>query len=309
MASFDLNLARTFVLLFETRSVTATADALSVTQPTVSYSLQKLRRRFADELFRRSAAGLVPTVTAERLYRPLHSALEQIDGAVSSTQQFDPARAEEDFTVALSDLGEVTLLPDLLAALAEQAPGVRLRVRPLDVAEAEEQLLRGELDAFVASPLIVSARMVRRPLFVEGYQGMVSVDHPRITGGQVGPAELAAERQVTVFGPTGHVGPAEALERHGLSHRIQARVTRFAGLPYVVHRTELVAIVPTLVGQVLAAANPVRLFELPFPIAPVEVSLYARHSYARTAAQEWLVGFMTSVLSRSPVIGAGARDV
>ncbi|MFF9814943.1 LysR family transcriptional regulator [Streptomyces sp. NPDC014006] len=55
MRSFDLNLARIFILLYETGSVTATADTPHLTQPTVSYSLAKLRRHFGDD-FRRTGA-------------------------------------------------------------------------------------------------------------------------------------------------------------------------------------------------------------------------------------------------------------
>ena len=54
MSDFDLNLTRVFVLLYETGSVTITADTLHVTQPTISYSLRKLRRHFDDVLFQRS---------------------------------------------------------------------------------------------------------------------------------------------------------------------------------------------------------------------------------------------------------------
>ena len=53
MALPDLNQLRTFVVLYELRSVTAAADRLHVTQPTVSYTLRRLRERFSDELFRR----------------------------------------------------------------------------------------------------------------------------------------------------------------------------------------------------------------------------------------------------------------
>ena len=136
MRDFDLNLVRTFVLLYETRSVTATAESLHVTQPTISYSLQKLRRRFSDELFRRTGGGLVPTTTARALYEPLHSALSEIETAVSGAWSFDPSTARAAFTLCLSDLGEISLLPRLMAALPGRAPGVTLTVRPLDVDRA-----------------------------------------------------------------------------------------------------------------------------------------------------------------------------
>lgn len=295
MRDFDLNLVRTFVLLYETRSVTATAESLHVTQPTISYSLQKLRRRFSDELFRRTGAGLVPTTTARALYEPLHSALSGIETAVSGAWSFDPASARAAFTLCLSDLGEISLLPRLMAALPRHAPGVTLTVRPLDVDRAADQLGRGEIDAFIASPLISSQRVARLPLFSEGYLGMVAADHPRL-GSRVEFGQLAAERHVTVFGPTGHDGPRRALEAHGLLDRVVLEVTRFAALPYLVQDGELVAMVPRMVAEVFAAEHRVRLFELPLDVEPAQVSVYARHPHARSPAQHWLVGFMREVL-------------
>ena len=295
MRDFDLNLVRTFVLLYETRSVTATAESLHVTQPTISYSLQKLRRRFSDELFRRTGGGLVPTTTARALYEPLHSALSGIETAVSGAWSFTPATARAAFTLCLSDLGEISLLPRLMAALPARAPGVTLTVRPLDVDRAADQLGRGEIDAFIASPLISSQRVARVPLFSEGYLGMVSSDHPRL-GSSVGFEELAAERHVTVFGPTGHDGPRRALEAHGLLDRVVLEVTRFAALPYLVQDSELVAMVPRLVAEMFAAEHRVRLFELPMDVEPAQVSVYTRHTHARSPAQQWLVTFMREVL-------------
>ena len=296
MRDFDLNLVRTFVLLYETRSVTATAESLHVTQPTISYSLQKLRRRFSDELFRRTGGGLVPTTTARALYEPLHSALSGIETAVSGAWSFDPATARAAFTLCLSDLGEISLLPRLMAALPSRAPGVTLTVRPLDVDRAADQLGRGEIDAFIASPLISSQRVARIPLFSEGYLGMVAFDHPRL-GPQVDFAALAAERHVTVFGPTGHDGPRRALEAHGLLDRVVLEVTRFAALPYLVQDGELVAMVPRLVAEMFAAEHRVRLFDLPMDVEPAQVSVYTRHTHARSPAQHWLVTFMREVLS------------
>lgn len=295
MADFDLNLVRTFVLLYETRSVTATAESLHVTQPTISYSLQKLRRRFSDELFRRTGGGLVPTTTARALYEPLHSALSEIETAVSGAKSFSPSTARAAFTLCLSDLGEISLLPRLMAELPSRAPGVTLTVRPLDVDRAADQLGRGEIDAFIASSLISSQRVARIPLFSEGYLGMVAADHPRLPAA-VSLEHLAAERHVTVFGPTGHDGPRRALETCGLLDRVVLEVTRFAALPYLVQDGELVAMVPRLVAEMFAAEHRVRLFELPLEVEPAQVSVYTRHTHARTPAQHWLVGFMREVL-------------
>lgn len=297
MRDFDLNLVRTFVLLYETRSVTATARSLHVTQPTISYGLQKLRRRFGDELFRRTKGGLAPTATARALYEPLHAALAGIEAAVSGAGSFDPATARTAFALSLSDLGEVALLPRLMAALPDRAPGVTLTVRPLDVVNAVDQLGRGEIDAFIASPLFGTPRVARVPLFTEDYVGVVAEDHPRLRGPRADLPALAAERHIAVIGPTGHDGPRRALEANGLLHRVVLEVTRFAALPYLVQRGELVAVVPRGVAGVFAASHRLRLLDLPLDIEPAQVSVYARHSHARSPAQAWLVGFLAEVLA------------
>ncbi|MEU6807446.1 LysR family transcriptional regulator [Streptomyces sp. NPDC046831] len=296
MRNFDLNLARVFVLLYETGSVTATAETLHVTQPTVSYSLAKLRRHFGDELFRRTGRGLTPTAGARRLYEPLQRALADIDGTIRQSDAFEPATMAGRFTLALSDLGEATLLPRLLAAARARAPRVSFTVRPLDVEDAESQLRRGDLDAFVATPVLTSHRTVRIPLFHERYVGMVADDHPRVRGEAVTLADLEAEHHATVFGPSGHVVPRAVLAAHGLLDRVVVDATRFSMLPYLLEQTDLIAIVPEYVGEVFTASHGLRLVRLPFDTEPIEVALYARHESSRSPSQRWLVQFMTEVL-------------
>lgn len=296
MRSFDLNLARVFVLLYETGSVTATAETLHVTQPTVSYSLGKLRRHFGDELFRRTGRGLTPTAGARRLYEPLQHALAEIDGTVRQADDFDPETMSGRFTIALSDLGETSLLPRLLAKARERAPRVSFTIQPLDVADAEGRLRRGELDAFVATPVLSSHRTVRIPLFRERYVGMVSADHPRVTGDSISLEALAAEHHATVHGPSGHAAPRTALAANGLLDRVAVEATRFSMLPYLLEQTDLIAVIPEYVGEVFTASHRLRLVRLPFEAEPVEVALYARHEASRSPSQRWLVQFMTEVL-------------
>jgi DNA-binding transcriptional LysR family regulator len=89
----DLVQVRTFVHLYETRSATATAELMHVAQPSVSYTLAKLRRRFDEELFVRTSQGLEPTPAATELCRPFRSALDTIDQAAGPPDSFDPTYA------------------------------------------------------------------------------------------------------------------------------------------------------------------------------------------------------------------------
>ncbi|MFC9997288.1 LysR family transcriptional regulator [Nocardia sp. NPDC127526] len=294
-AEFDLNLVRTFVLLYETRSVTAAAELLGVTQPTVSYGLGKLRRRLHDELFVRGPGGLVPSSEAERLYPPLRAAIAEVDETLGAATEFDPSRPTR-FSLGLSDLGEVTVLPLVLSALAALAPQASLDVEAFDMDTATDRLARGAVDAIVASPVLDSPRLTRTPLFREGYAGLAAAGHPRLRGDTVAEADLRRERHIVVEGVTGHPGPRKALHDHGLEDRVAVRVTRFATLPYVVQDSDLVAIVPERVARALARTHPVRVFALPWPIEPVEVAAYTRRAPGRGAAQRWFLGVIRAAL-------------
>lgn len=107
----DLNQLRTFVVLYELRSLTATAERLHVTQPTVSYTLRSLRQRFSDDLFHRHGHVMVPTPRAQQLFGPIHEALAQIDATVTAPEAFDASSFEGELSLALTSIGEQTFLP------------------------------------------------------------------------------------------------------------------------------------------------------------------------------------------------------
>lgn len=133
MNQIDLNLMRTFVLLYETGSVTHTAERLYVTQPSVSYALARLRELFEDRLFVRTRQGMEPTIAARQLYPALRDALQQLQDAIESSRDFEPATCTRRFRLALTDLGEMALLPKLMRRLHEQAPQAELEVVPLEI--------------------------------------------------------------------------------------------------------------------------------------------------------------------------------
>ena len=189
-------------------------------------------------------------------------------------------------------------MPRLLAAARDRAPQASFPVRGLDVDHADDLLGRGEIDAFVATPILQTHRMVRLPLFQERYVAMLNTGHPRIKAATVALDQLRQERLVSVIGPIGHVAPRTALAHHGLLDRVTVEVERVAALPYILEANrDLVTIVPEYVAEVLSRSHPVRAVHLPFDVEPIEVAVYARHASSRTPAQRWFVDFLVEVLS------------
>lgn len=290
----ELAEVRTFVLLYETRSVTAAADLLHVTQPTVSYTLAKLRRRFGEDLFIRSAQGLVPSPRAAAMYPPLREALTTIDVATGE-DDFDPATSDQEFSAMLSDFGELSFLPLLLPEMARRAPGVRLRVQPLDVDEVTEDLVRGRLSLAVTSVDLDLERLERRPVMAVDHVLLRARDHPRLTEPVVEAEAVARERFVSVRSSSGHSGPLRLLERLGLDRRVELSLGSYSSVPYVVAASDLVAIVPRHIGEVLARRHAVALVELPWYLEPIEVAVLTRRT--PDAAVRWLADLTIATLT------------
>lgn len=284
MSHIDLNLIRTFVTLYEARSVTLAAERLFVTQPSVSYGLARLRELFDDALFSRTRDGIQPTFVAEQLYPVLRESLTRIEGAVQSTRQFDPATTERRFRIALSDLGEMGFLPLILARLNKDAPLAEVEVLPLQVDQVGEWLSNGKVDAVICRQTVPGTRS--QVLMRERYGCLLSTTHSRI-GDSLSLEQFLAERHVTVTRTTGHGSVEDALKSMGVQRRISLHVPHFSVLPKIIPGTDLLAILPAQIARLFIHEGGLKMLELPFQVAEFDVSLNWHPNSDSSAALRW----------------------
>ncbi len=304
MSLADLNQLRTFVTLYETRSVTAAADRLRVTQPTVSYTLGRLRRRFGDDLFRRQGNTLVPTPRATRLFGPVHEALAQIDAAVTDPDAFDPATLSDEMALALTSIGEQTFLPAIMVALAGRAPRLHLRVERLAADEVADGLVRGSIDLALSVSLLASGQLWRTPVRGVEYVALTSRAHPLPA---VGPDMFVGRRFVRVSARGGHVFPNQALLEHGLVPQIALTVEEYASVPAVIEATDLVALLPRHVAEVFSGWFPgLAIQELPWPGHSTPVALYTRPEISLSPAQRWFREVVVGAVTEATGVHGGS---
>ena len=297
MSIADLNQLRTFVVLYELRSLTATAERLHVTQPTVSYTLRRLRQQFGDDLFRREGHVMTPTPRAGQLFGPLHEALSQIDATVSAPDAFDPASFDGELALALTSIGEQTFLPPIMPALAREAPHLHLEVERLDAAQVEDGLIRGTIDLAITVSLMGLPRLWRTPIRDVEYVALSSGAHPLPP---TGPDMFAGRRLVRVSSRGGHIYPLRAMVEHGLEPQVALTVEEYATVPAVLEAADLVALLPRHVAEVFCGWFPgLRIADLPWPAHSTPVALYTRREAGLSPAQRWF---------RSVVLDAVAAD-
>src|SRR5262249_41952453 len=127
--SIDLNLLTVFDALFDARSVTRAAERLSLTQPTVSGMLQRLRYMLSDPLFIRTSHGILPTPRAEALAGPIKGLLANAQLLVLAAA-FDPASAEGTIRLCGSDYLQQAVITPLIRELRRRAPKLKVLVAP-----------------------------------------------------------------------------------------------------------------------------------------------------------------------------------
>ncbi|WP_136068570.1 LysR family transcriptional regulator [Modicisalibacter radicis] len=286
MRPIDLNLIRTFVTLYESGSVTLAAHKLNVTQPSVSYSLSRLRELFNDPLFSRTRDGMVPTFCAMRLYTSLRQALTQIEHTLSDNQHFDPGQSQRRFRLALTDLGETTLLPPILRRMHELAPRVELEVVPLEIEKVTAWLDSKSVDAIVCSRDIRAPDLGRRAIIKERYVGLLSRRHPRI-GDTLSMEEFSREDHAQVSPTSGHGLVEDVLRERNIRRKVSVVVPHFSALPRILEGSALLAILPEQIAGLFTQQADLKQVELPFEVPPVEVALYWSRQADDSSAQEW----------------------
>lgn len=296
MPRLDLNLVRVLVAIYETRSVTAAAERLSLTQPTVSYGLAKLRETYGDRLFLRGPAGLAPTATAELVYRRFSQALAAVDSTLEDPQQFDPRRSARRFRVAMSDIGALYFLPPLYARLQQLAPNVELEVVQVAMDQVVDDLASGRLDVAVGNLPAIRAHTRSTLLFLERYTCLLARDHPRI-GDALTLEAFVAARHVMVASPfSGHRLVDDALAERGVSREIAVRIPHFTVLPQLVSHSELLVTLPSRVAQLYAAQGPLKSLDLPVPIPEFEVRVHWHGRHEASPSHKWLVAQIIAAL-------------
>ncbi|UVJ46283.1 LysR family transcriptional regulator [Pseudomonas sp. LS1212] len=292
----DLNLIRVFVTIFETRSVSGAAERLHITQPSVSYALSRLRQLLGDTLFKRNRDGMQPTFLATQLYTVFRFSLSEIERAIAHTSQFDPLQSTRCFRLALSDLGEIYLLPYILKLMQKVAPQVELEVIQVEVARLDEWLNTGKIDAAICNRSYIPVQAQSDLIFNEHYVCLVREDHPRI-GEHLTLEQYMGEKHVVVSAATGHHFVEDRLHEAGLERKISLRVPHFSVLPGVVSNSDLLVTLPSRTAQLFASNSCTRVVELPFNVPEIEVSLYWQEHGGDSTAQRWFCSTLKAALA------------
>lgn len=297
-AEIDLNQLVVFHRLMQQRHVTRVADSLGLTQPAVSNTLARLRRRLGDELFVRTPGGMVPTPFAEQLAVSVNAAFDALRAGLSPQARFAPAQDRRSFTLGMTDIGEIVFLPALVARLARQAPGVVLNTVRNAAVNLREDMEAGRVDLAIGLLPQLSAGFHQRRLFRQRYVCLFRRGHA-LDGRRIGLAAFRqAEHLVVVAAGTGHGQVDEHIRRAGIERQVRLTVPHFVGVGHILQSTELVAIVPERLAQELARPFGLVLAPPPLRLPEASINLFWHARMHRSPAHQWLRGLIGELFAR-----------
>ena len=293
LEQLDLNLLRTFDVVYRERNLTRAARRLYVSQSAVSHALARLRAQLDDPLFVRRAPGVVPTPFAERLAPGIDEALRVLRRALER-EDFDPARDLRRVSLAMHDELEPVLLPPLVARLRALAPGVHVECVRLDRISLERDLAAGRVDLALDALQAVGPD-VRHA--VMGADGLCVLSRRRRA--LDGPRYLAAGHVAVSSRRTGPTVEDMLLSRIGHARTVVVRCRRYEAACRIVAESDLLLTAPRLHAQAIAARLGLVVRRVPFELPPLERHLYWHRQVETDPRSQWLRGLLLSAPMRA----------
>lgn len=251
--------------VWDTRSITLTAQQLNVSVATASRQMTTLRGLLHDPLFLRGRDGLVPTARMNELLPKLRAVQDELIDIVRRPAQFSPADLRSTIRVAGVDNAIFGFLMPCLRELYGAAPGLHLSCVPL-TDDFPRLLASGNIDvAFYAPPLPLDSDYRELELFATDHVPVVRKDHPLVylmkdrlrEGGELRAEDLAPYREIRLtYG---------SLEGKAAVRRADDRVAMDCGYylasAFFLLETDFYVMLPTFTAKCLVK-------ELPLAILP-----------------------------------------
>jgi DNA-binding transcriptional LysR family regulator len=266
MTTVSFHLIPALHALLEERSVSGAARRVSVTTPSMSRILARLRATFGDELLVRAGRGLVPTPRALALR-------DRVAALVADAHEVFAAETELSHsarTLVIRANDALPWLEPLVARVRARAPGISLAF----VSEGEEladELRDGRVDLDIGvrddrAPELRCQLLARDHNVVVVRRGHPLSRRPRT------PAQLVRYPHVMISRRGKRRGAIDAaLRDHGVERDVVATVPNLSSAAAVVAGTDWVATMSRLAAAALARYLPLTWFELPFALPEIQV--------------------------------------
>ncbi|MGH4028324.1 LysR family transcriptional regulator [Actinomycetota bacterium Odt1-20B] len=204
MSEWDIKKLQILRTLRDRGTVTATAQALLMTPSAVSQQLSNLAKQLGVPLLEAHGRRVRLTDAAHLVLRHAEAVFAQLERADAELAAYAQGEAGEVRVGAFSTAVPALVVP-AVRALRAAHPGITVRVREAEAAEAYELLAAGEVDLTLSlaahAPTDTDRRFTRVPLLADPLDVALPAGHPRAADADLRLADLSGEPWI--FGGSG----------------------------------------------------------------------------------------------------------
>lgn len=252
---------RIFCAVLEQGSMSAAAQSLFLTQPSVSQAIRELEQHYSCVLFERMGRRLAVTPAGQRLYPRARALVEQFDElerTQSQEGQRQLLRIGANLTVGSA------LLHNYLAHLERRCPGAEIQVYVSRSADLIQRLNENRLDLALTEALSDQPDYMQIPFSQDRILAAAHPEHPIFQLETVTPEALAAQRLLLRERGAGVREQFQRLmEARGLACKPYWESVSSTVLIHAAQRKEGVAILPYQLAREALETHPELLREVP----------------------------------------------
>jgi DNA-binding transcriptional LysR family regulator len=309
LRTVDLNLLVVLEALLAERHVSRAALRIGLSQPAMSNALARLRASFGDALLVRTPAGMELTDRARELADPVALALREAERVFTVRSKFDPATCDRRFVLRMSDLLGRLFLPHIAAALSREAPQASLEVAHLSPARTVHALETDACDAAISMGLSHGGAIRGDELLADRMVCVLRQGHPAARRRLDIAGFLALDHLRVSISPVDRRFVDDVLARSGKSRRVVLNAPHWLVVPDVLRATDLAAVMPARLAQVVAApAQGFLLRELPFETTAFHWTLYWHRRREGSAEHAWFRRLLVAAIRAASNVGSADRE-
>jgi len=284
----DFKALRFFTTLYRLGNVSLAADTLRISQPTGSQLLKKLRDYFDDPLFVRIGQRMTPTPRADNVAQTVFAILQLVDNALPDNPEFIPQASTRNFTLGLTDISQMTLLPPLQAHLRQSgAEGITFSVLNIDD-QTPAALESGKCDLAIGYLVDMPDNFYQQRLFNQLYVCLAAKNHPRIRSTFTAEHWHSEKHLAIHVDGTGHGDIDKLLTTHSLPRHTAITLPSFLGAGEIVSGSELIAVVPGQLARHIVSHYACRCWPLPFTLPEIVIRQVWHQRLHRDRGHIWL---------------------
>ena len=278
---------RYFLAVAEHRNFTRAAEALHVSQPTLSQQIRQLEDALRTQLLDRSGRNVQLTDAGAAWMRYAKLALQDLDAGVRAIHDVGEL-SRGNLRLAVTPTFTAYLVGPVIDRFYGLHPGIAIDIQEITQDQIEAQLADDRLDAGIAFEPVHTAEIESEPLFRETLSLVVGGGHARATRRKpLSAQDFANERLVLLnkaFATRRYID--EYCAQNQIRPQVAIEVSSISAIVEIVRRGQLATVLPDGIAREHTELHPV-LLDPPLP-ARTAVLLQRKDAY-RTAATKAFV--------------------